>query len=200
MEKGLAKTIGDRYRDLSLNYANHNVSAKKHPKKRKKLDNAPKTPKTKKKNLITVEDRLRYLIKCSKIGAKNKTGVAKLSKKRLYYEAHRHKLLPLHEDTLCFCCYKPATIRHHKILLTNGGTNEPYNLVPLCETCHMNIHPWMDFINPIDNELDNKSALHTELKQMPEMQGGQVYMPVVTAGNVRENGVLSQLRQAVNLA
>ena len=43
----------------------------------------------------------------------------------------------------CFVCFNPATVRHHIILLKNGGINNKRNLVSLCNNCHAKIHLWL---------------------------------------------------------
>ena len=39
---------------------------------------------------------------------------------------------------------------HHMIMLKNGGSNHPSNLIGVCMECHIEIHPWMknENINP----------------------------------------------------
>ena len=46
---------------------------------------------------------------------------------------------------LCVLCGEdgrltPATLVHHKIKLTNGGTNDRENLLALCPGCHSRLH------------------------------------------------------------
>lgn len=43
----------------------------------------------------------------------------------------------------CFVCLGQAHCRHHIIQLKNGGMNDKKNLVSLCNSCHANIHPWL---------------------------------------------------------
>lgn len=44
----------------------------------------------------------------------------------------------------CFLCREqPATVRHHIIQVSKGGSNKMLNLVGLCKDCHALIHPWL---------------------------------------------------------
>lgn len=43
----------------------------------------------------------------------------------------------------CFVCGAPHQCRHHIILLKNGGSNGKRNVIPLCNSCHAEIHPWL---------------------------------------------------------
>ncbi len=43
----------------------------------------------------------------------------------------------------CFVCEYEAEARHHVVQLKHGGDNRELNIVPLCETCHALIHPWI---------------------------------------------------------
>ena len=43
----------------------------------------------------------------------------------------------------CYCCDAPAQIRHHVTPLHKGGRNKDNNIVPLCKSCHAEIHPWL---------------------------------------------------------
>jgi len=57
---------------------------------------------------------------------------------------------------LCEMCQSegrliPATLVHHKVKLTDGGTNGWENLMPLCGSCHSRLHAKYGdyFKNPI---------------------------------------------------
>ena len=43
----------------------------------------------------------------------------------------------------CFVCAERAAQQHHVILLSLGGENSYLNLVPICKSCHEDVHPWM---------------------------------------------------------
>jgi len=48
-------------------------------------------------------------------------------------------------NPLCVICKQdgrltPATLVHHKVKLTDGGTNEWHNLTALCSSCHSRLH------------------------------------------------------------
>ena len=45
----------------------------------------------------------------------------------------------------CWACHGvKATSRHHIIQVQHGGGNDDRNIVPLCDGCHAEVHPWMD--------------------------------------------------------
>jgi hypothetical protein len=45
----------------------------------------------------------------------------------------------------CWVCHvAKATCRHHIIQVQHGGGNDDRNIVPLCDGCHAEVHPWMD--------------------------------------------------------
>lgn len=52
----------------------------------------------------------------------------------------RHSLKSHHK---CFICTNLADVRHHIVLLKNGGINSKRNLVSLCNNCHGKIHNWL---------------------------------------------------------
>lgn len=52
----------------------------------------------------------------------------------------RHSLKSHHK---CFVCEDVADVRHHIVLLNNGGINSKRNLVSLCNSCHAKIHNWL---------------------------------------------------------
>lgn len=49
-----------------------------------------------------------------------------------------------YKDALpCYVCDGSPTIRHHVVPLSQGGRNKDNNIVPLCNSCHKQVHPWM---------------------------------------------------------
>jgi 5-methylcytosine-specific restriction protein A len=51
----------------------------------------------------------------------------------------------LSANPLCVMCRNngkltPATLAHHKVKLTNGGTNDWDNMTALCHECHSRLH------------------------------------------------------------
>lgn len=50
----------------------------------------------------------------------------------------------LEYKTTCFVCKEnEAYCNHHIQLLVNGGVNSEYNLIPICKSCHRQIHSWL---------------------------------------------------------
>ncbi len=48
---------------------------------------------------------------------------------------------------LCFSCGEQCQHRHHVIQIQNGGRNDGKNVIPICISCHEEIHPWMKTSN-----------------------------------------------------
>lgn len=51
----------------------------------------------------------------------------------------------LSANPLCVMChsdgrYTPAVLAHHKVKLSDGGTNDWNNMVALCQECHSRLH------------------------------------------------------------
>lgn len=76
--------------------------------------------------------RLRWLRRLAKL--KFRTG-------RNYKDLREHKY-PYQGK--CWVCDKSeAFFHHHIITLKNGGLNSRRNLIPCCNSCHSEIHPWI---------------------------------------------------------
>lgn len=43
----------------------------------------------------------------------------------------------------CLACGQHPDVRHHIIWLINGGRNNRRNICFLCNTCHAQVHPWL---------------------------------------------------------
>ena len=59
------------------------------------------------------------------------------------YKEVRYTYLPRGQSCWCWCCKANAKYRHHIVMLSRGGTNDPWNIVPICGKCHKRIHPWL---------------------------------------------------------
>ncbi len=57
-------------------------------------------------------------------------------------DRQRKKSLPLtvDENTVCYVCESRAQVRHHVVPVSHGGRNKLNNLVPLCHSCHQELH------------------------------------------------------------
>lgn len=63
---------------------------------------------------------------------------------RSEFDRKKERLLPRVWARPCWTCLKrKASHRHHIIELARGGLNITENLVPLCDICHAEVHPWM---------------------------------------------------------
>lgn len=69
----------------------------------------------------------------------------KIQPTQRYRKLRRRKATKLINATryACFVCAKRAEVGHHVIQLQHGGTNDVFNIVPICESCHADIHPWL---------------------------------------------------------
>lgn len=56
----------------------------------------------------------------------------------------------------CFVCGRQAFAWHHIIQVQNGGTNHRGNLLPLCERCHGEVHPWLEAESPEARRMDRE--------------------------------------------
>jgi hypothetical protein len=63
-------------------------------------------------------------------------------------------------NAMCWVCHvAKATCRHHIIQVQHGGGNDNRNIVPLCDGCHAEVHPWMDAsAHPMVKEAEEMDA------------------------------------------
>ena len=92
---------------------------------------------------IPLERRLEFLI----YAANRDTGItlsfAEMWKVRNWFDSHKLVCFPMSKDCRCYCCSNLARVRHHVTPIIKGGRNKKNNLVPLCDGCHLKIHPEM---------------------------------------------------------
>lgn len=103
--------------------------------------------------------RLNLLIELSNIVIPTKE---KYIKKRIAFDNNNK----IRRSKKCFVCRERADVRHHIILLKNGGRNRGKNIVCLCNKCHGKIHSWLvesvmcaDVAVPSMSEKCNRSRL-----------------------------------------
>lgn len=109
--------------------------------------------------------RLDRMIKLSAKRHKRLIPRSKLRRLRSNFNRMKQDLCPL-PDT-CFCCDCKATVRHHIIELQYGGLNKSPNIVPLCELCHLECHPWMEpSAELVSQTLNTSSWSHPELASL----------------------------------
>jgi 5-methylcytosine-specific restriction endonuclease McrA len=58
----------------------------------------------------------------------------------------------------CVACGARAEVRHHVRPLGHGGDNRRSNVVMLCESCHAEIHPWLE-VSPSETDIINSEHL-----------------------------------------
>jgi hypothetical protein len=72
-----------------------------------------------------------------------------LAKRRRNFDSKKNKKFPLN-DTKCWVCDGYTEVRHHVIMLKNGGPpTAKNNIVYLCNSCHCDIHPWAAINKPL---------------------------------------------------
>ena len=59
------------------------------------------------------------------------------------YHRRRAKNHNIIIDSNCVGCGRAADVMHHVIMIVNGGPNVNANCVPLCNSCHAEVHPWL---------------------------------------------------------
>lgn len=88
----------------------------------------------------TKPERLKFLIRWAAMTVK-KEGTLQ-ERREAFRRTRRSKKLTAAK---CWCCARVAAlVRHHVIQLQNGGGNWHLNIVPICDWCHAEVHPWMD--------------------------------------------------------
>ena len=89
---------------------------------------------------ISQRKKLSQLKRLSQVVIDNKHSKEKL---RNVFNCVKYKRHSLNTHPKCFVCFGLADVRHHIILIKNGGINNKRNLVSLCNDCHAKIHPWL---------------------------------------------------------
>ena len=95
---------------------------------------------------IKRRNRLTFLRKMAKTG--DPISLSEIKKNRNGFNQNKIHHLPMNETCPCYACPDPenirtATVRHHVVLLSKGGRNKRNNIVPLCNECHVQLHPHM---------------------------------------------------------
>jgi len=66
-----------------------------------------------------------------------------IGSKRRYFSANKYDIHNMEYYDNCFICLEKGDVRHHLIQLGQGGSNDKRNIITLCNSCHIKIHPWM---------------------------------------------------------
>lgn len=96
-----------------------------------------KTKWRRKFELADKQERLRMLVERTHRGSAGKNPT--------YLQRRKKKHKPTGK---CEVCGSVANCRHHITPLINGGTNQPDNLINICNICHCQVHTWMDVPTP----------------------------------------------------
>lgn len=93
------------------------------------------------------EEVINKLIELGEIVLTYKTAKAmKPHEVRNEYVNKKQKKRGFTNFVLCFACGARAQCRHHIIWIMNGGRNTRKNIIPLCNNCHAEIHPWLKVV------------------------------------------------------
>jgi hypothetical protein len=92
--------------------------------------------------VIPKKDRLAYLIRKSQNSSWTGVDRSYIVTMRTSFNRMRSWRFPI-AGMECYCCDRPARIRHHVTPLNRGGRNKNNNIVPLCHGCHAEVHPWL---------------------------------------------------------
>lgn len=72
-------------------------------------------------------------------------------------------------DNKCCVCGDKANCMHHVKPLINGGSNKFSNLVPICNSCHEKIHPFMK------QKKEKQKALKKFIEKNPPYKMPEIY-------------------------
>lgn len=93
---------------------------------------------------ISKPDRMRFLKRKILESSGFVLSFAEINTMRKRFNSNKIDHLPMSESCPCYCCDELARIRHHVIPIKNGGMNKRTNIVPLCDRCHLELHPDMN--------------------------------------------------------
>lgn len=99
------------------------------------------------RNNISTEksDRLALLRRFAELRTQNST--PKQKRREAFNRCHR----PRGKVSVCWCCRTAAIlVEHHVVQLQHGGTNWNLNREWICESCHAEVHEWLQESKPVD--------------------------------------------------
>lgn len=91
---------------------------------------------------IKPENRLAFLKAHVKVIKVERTPL-EISQCRSGFDYSKYRMFPMAASCKCYLCGGRATLRHHVVPLAQGGRNRTNNIVPLCHSCHITVHPHM---------------------------------------------------------
>lgn len=77
--------------------------------------------------------------RCPEHGGNQRTGRPRTGTTTRAYRTTRARVLAMHNGR-CARCPAPATVVHHIVPVSEGGSNTAANLTPLCQRCHDHAH------------------------------------------------------------
>ena len=89
--------------------------------------------------------------------------------------------------SICGCISDDLTV-HHIRKRCNGGTNDPENLISLCQDCHVRIHKWEEIRLSLTKEqreeilkqnINKKHATRDDLKKINEKTNTEKLMHII---------------------
>jgi hypothetical protein len=95
------------------------------------------------------DEKIDKLIELSKIKINNKQP----------YKRRRSRTHSPNGKPCWVCKTNKATCQHHIIQIKNGGYDSGINRIPICDSCHIEIHPWM--APKVNNEVFDEMYLNS---------------------------------------
>lgn len=91
---------------------------------------------------IKPTNRIAFLKSHEKVVKSERTPL-EIYKTRTGFNDNKYRVFPMSQTCPCYVCGQKASVRHHVIPLGKGGRNRRNNIVPLCNVCHVKVHPHM---------------------------------------------------------
>ena len=90
---------------------------------------------------IPKDGRLAFLrARIVRSGRKDMIAFRRMNQMRQGFNSVKFKNLPMKDDCKCYVCGSIAVLRHHVHPISRGGRNGNANIVPLCNSCHKQVH------------------------------------------------------------
>ncbi len=93
--------------------------------------------------IMSKAKRLPFLIQKAQSGQRDYLDLEETTRRRKGFDHTKLENFPMSPTCRCWVCDALAAIRHHIVPLSAGGRNKKNNIVPLCNGCHLAVHPHM---------------------------------------------------------
>lgn len=103
----------------------------------------------------------------------------------------------------CICRrFKPIRLQvHHIKERSQGGSNDPDNLIPICISCHSDVHSKVPFMRRFsEQELKlHRNSVYQAIREGKLVADEQTEVRTVARGPIGEDGLPNLIPEAVNL-